>query len=252
MPHPLQKLIDGFHKFRSDQANDPHLFSRLLDNGQKPEVMVIGCADSRVDPGVVTACRPGELFILRNVAAIVPPYGPDAQPHAASAAIEFGVRRLSVQHIVVMGHEACGGIRALAEGTVGLEFMAPWVGVMEESRRIVAASGLDGPSRLVVLEQAAVIGSLRNLLTFPWILERVVRGELALHGWWFSLSEGRPMAFDPLHQAFVPLCSTVRPVDRRTDVTANGRASPLSLEGFVARAVQEARRRSQDPDHTAA
>ncbi|WP_084507542.1 carbonic anhydrase [Geminicoccus roseus] len=240
MVHPLQKLIDGFERFRSDGANDPQLFSRLLEDGQKPEVMVIGCADSRVDPGVLTACRPGELFILRNVAAIVPPYGPDEQPHAASAAIEFGVLGLGVRHIVVLGHQACGGIRALAEGTVGLEFMVPWVGVMEDARRIVAGSGLEGPERLVLLEQAAVIGSLRNLLTFPWIAQRIVRGELSLHGWWFSLSEGRPLAFDPLHQAFVPLTAHVRPIDQRVDVTATGRASPLSIEGFVARAVEEA------------
>ncbi len=242
MVHPLQKLIEGFERFRSDDANDPDLFPHLLEFGQHPEVMVIGCADSRVDPGVVTACRPGELFILRNVAAIVPPYGPDEQPHAASAAIEFGVKRLAVKHIVVLGHQACGGIRALQEGTVGLEFMAPWVGVMEDTRRAVAGSGLEASTELVLLEQAAVLGSLRNLLTFPWIMERVVRGELALHGWWFSLSEGRPMAFDPLHLTFVPLTANVRPIDHRVDVTASGRASPLSLEGFVARAVEETNR----------
>ncbi|HWL68798.1 MAG TPA: carbonic anhydrase [Geminicoccus sp.] len=240
MVHPLQKLINGFERFRTEGIDDPHLFSRLLTDGQKPEVMVIGCADSRVDPGVVTSCQPGELFILRNVAAIVPPYGPDEQPHAASAAIEFGVRRLNVKHILVLGHQACGGIRALAEGTVGLEFMAPWVGVMDDARRIVAGSGLEPDAQILLLEQAAVLGSLRNLLTFPWIEQRVVRGELTLHGWWFNLAEGRPMAFDPLHQRFVPLSDTIRPIDHRVDVTATGRAAPLSLEGFVARAVADA------------
>ena len=239
MSDALQKLVEGFDRLKTADGQVSDLLVRLLEEGQKPEVMVIACSDSRVDPGVLTACRPGDLFILRNVAAIVPPYGPDEQPHAASAAIEFGVRGLAVKHIIVLGHQACGGIRALAEGTVGLDFMSPWVGVMEDARRSVAACNLNEDAKLVLLEQAAVLGSLRNLLTFPWITERVVRGELALHGWWFSLAEGRPLTFDPLAQAFVPFGGRSRPIDHRVDVTAGGRASPLSLEGFVARAMQE-------------
>ena len=242
MSETLHKLIQGFERLREADGKVSDLLVRLLEEGQKPEVMVIACSDSRVDPGILTACRPGELFILRNVAAIVPPYGPDEQPHAASAAIEFGVKALAVRDIVVLGHQACGGIRALAEGTVGLEFMSPWVGVMEEPRRVVAASGLGADARLVLLEQAAVLGSLRNLLTFPWVLQRVVRGELTLHGWWFSLAEGRPLTFDPVTQAFVPFGERNRPIDHRVDVTAAGRASPLSLEGFVTRAIEEAAR----------
>ena len=170
----------------------------LAEQGQSPDVMLIACSDSRVDPALLLDSEPGELFIARNVANLVPPYGPDDGLHGTSAALEFAVRDLKVSHIVVLGHSACGGIgalRAARSGTPNIrEFIAPWMEIASEA----CPCGADGsvPAQNDV-EQDSIRISLRNLATFPWIAERIAAGDLKLHGWWVDLEQGHLCAVDP-------------------------------------------------------
>lgn len=201
---PLLHLLKGFEEFRlSSLRSNPGLFRRLAQEGQSPKVLVIGCSDSRVDPAILTHCQPGDLFVVRNVAAIVPPYERDGRHHGTSSALEFGVRSLEVEHVIVLGHAACGGVRALAQGPdagadTEFEFLADWVGIAAEARTAVETVLHAAPDdrRRRVLEQATVLLSLRNLLDYPWVRERVESGRLTLHGWYFDIEDGELMAFD--------------------------------------------------------
>ncbi len=207
----LKRLLDGFAGFREDfwPDNQP-LFDRLVNQGQQPKVLLVACSDSRVDPGILTRTTPGDLFIVRNVAAIVPPYSPDRNYHGTSAALEFGVRGLKVEHIVVLGHALCGGIRALLnEGDAEIaayEFLGPWTDIV---RRAADAVRLGVPPNASfdeqrAVEQAAVIVSLGNVMSFPWVREGVAAGTLSVHGWYFDLRTGELYAFDPEQARFEP------------------------------------------------
>lgn len=213
MPNPLQRLIAGFESFRREYfERRPSLFEGLVQDGQRPKVLVIACSDSRVDPAILTRSRPGDLFTVRNVAAIVPPYVPDGRPRGTSSAVEFGVRGLEVEHLVVLGHAMCGGMRALAEPPGNrFEFLSDWVEIASEARDAVDRAGLTGEARQIALEQAGVLCSLRNLLTFPWIRDRVETGRLVLHGWYFGLRHGELLAFDPTEGRFVAVRGRARP-----------------------------------------
>jgi len=200
----IERLIAGFKAFRARYFEQrPELFERLARAGQNPEVLVIGCSDSRADPAILLGTEPGEVFVIRNVANLVPPYEPDPHYHGTSSAVEFAVRDLGVAHIVVLGHSGCGGIAALAasvEGKLaGREFISGWVSLAEKAR--AAAHGAHGPE----MEQAAIRVSLENLLTFPWIRERVDAGKLTLHGWWFDLAAGELWGIDSPTAAFKAL-----------------------------------------------
>jgi carbonic anhydrase len=218
LPNPLQRLLDGFEQFHTEHfASDDPLMTALRQ-GQKPQVLVIGCSDSRVDPAIVTRARPGDLFIVRNIAAIVPPYKPEGVPKSTSAAVEFGVRGLEVSHIVVMGHANCGGMRLLAErGEPGsaaqqFEFVDDWVETAAAARHAVARAGLAAIDHAPLLERAGVLVSLANLLTFPWIRSAVAGRELALHGWYFDLGAGELLAFDAPSHRFLPARGHARPL----------------------------------------
>lgn len=197
------KLIDGFGRFRAHYyERDRESFKRLVHQGQSPKIMAIACCDSRVDPAIVTDCDPGDLFVVRNVANLVPPFEEGGGYHGTSAALEFAVRCLRVEHVIVMGHARCGGIRALLgnirfEGGTG-QFITPWMSIAEEARREVdvthAAEGAD--ARAAACEQAAVRISLRNLMTFPFVQEAVATGRLQLHGWYFDLDGGELLGYD--------------------------------------------------------
>lgn len=224
----LGRLIDGFADFRADywEANRD-LFERLAREGQSPKVLIVGCSDARVDPAILTRTQPGDLFVVRNVAAIVPPHQPDAQGfHGTSAALEFGVRSLAVEHIVVLGHALCGGIRALVdEGAARLAdygYVGDWTGIVRRARDAVLRGLPDaGPDAQVrAIEQAAVIVSLGNVLSFPWVRERVAAGTLSVHGWYFDLRAGELSAFDPAEAAFRPVrgrAATVPDLGRHPD-----------------------------------
>ena len=193
---PLERLLAGFRAFRARYFEQrPELFERLAARGQNPEVLVIGCSDSRADPAILLGTEPGELFVIRNVANLVPPYEPDGHYHGTSSAVEFAVRDLAVKHIVVLGHSGCGGIQALVasgEGKLkGREFIAGWVSLV--AKAVPAGAHRD---RTQEMEQAAIRVSLENLLTFPWLRDRVNDGSLTLHGWWFDLEGGKLWGID--------------------------------------------------------
>ena len=184
-------------------------FARLAETGQRPEVMVIGCCDSRVSPEVIFDASPGELFVVRNVANLVPPYAPDGDYHGTSAALEFAVEALKVKHIVVLGHARCGGIQAFAESAAPLsrgDFIGKWMTIIAPAAQRMNAQDKkgDGDDYLVRLEHAAIEQSLENLMTFPYVAEGVAKGTLALHGAYFGVATGVLLVRDPQHGTFVP------------------------------------------------
>ncbi|WP_137125913.1 carbonic anhydrase [Roseomonas sp. HF4] len=189
----MDELIAGYRRFRAETwPRERARFEALAAAGQRPRTMVIACSDSRVDPQMIFSAAPGELFVLRNVANLVPPYLPDALFHGTSAAVEFAVRVLGVERIVVMGHALCGGIRALLDGAPpeARDFVAGWMGIAARARAV--ALRCDVPEdRQEVAEHEAVRISLANLMTFPWVAEAVAAGRLALHGAHFGVATGR-------------------------------------------------------------
>ncbi|MGZ9112587.1 MAG: carbonic anhydrase, partial [Rhodoplanes sp.] len=177
----------------------------------EPKVMMIACSDSRVDPGILCNAEPGDLFMVRNVANLVPPYALDRFYHGTSAALEFAVNTLKVEHIVVLGHAACGGIRALytspPEVAARSSFIANWMEIADAARRrtLVTARGLDLEDQLRICGQEAIKTSLANLLSFPWIEERVNAGTLRIHGWNFDIRDGAMDVYVPRLDRFQPL-----------------------------------------------
>lgn len=191
----LDRLVAGFGRFRHSHFEaDPDLYDRLLE-GQRPEVMVIACSDSRTDPAIICGAHPGELFVVRNVAALVPPPAEDHQPHGTAAAIEFGVVALGVRHIVVLGHSFCAGVRCLLEhdhGAQRFDYVSDWVGIGREVRDEMDGLVTEAERTLIArrAEQAAVLSSLRHLAQYRFVAERVAAGQLALHGWYFHFGWG--------------------------------------------------------------
>jgi carbonic anhydrase len=170
----------------------------LADNGQAPQTLVVACVDSRVDPTRIFDARPGEMLTIRNVANLVPPYAPDSSYHGTSAALEFGVRVLEIPHIIVMGHGLCGGVKTLVEGAPveGLEFIAPWMSIAKDACTHAMRSGtMEERQRNCEYESVKV--SLANLMSFPWIANRVASGKLKLHGAWFDIRIGELMVLQP-------------------------------------------------------
>jgi carbonic anhydrase len=188
----MDRLLQGYRRFRRDQWPERRrLFEVLADHGQQPRAMVVSCADSRVDPAMIFDARPGELFVVRNVANLVPPYGPDAAYHGTSAALEFGVRVLKVSDLIVMGHGLCGGVTALLHGApaAASDFVAAWIGLAARAR--TRAMVCDDPvERQLQAEYETIRLSLENLMTFPWIADRVEVGLLSLHGFHFDIRSG--------------------------------------------------------------
>lgn len=205
----IDDLIDGFHRFRSHYFGaERQLFQRLAREGQSPRVMVVACCDARVDPAILTDCDPGDVFVVRNVANLVPPCEQGGGYHGTSAALEFAVRCLHVEHVIVMGHARCGGIRALLgdirfEGDAG-QFITPWMSIVEEARReVVAKHGTgDAETRAAFCERAAVRISLDNLMSFPFVRQAVAAGGLQLHGWYFDLDRGELHGYNPATGSF--------------------------------------------------
>jgi carbonic anhydrase len=189
---PPAKLIDGYKRFRTTRYPDEAARYAGLADGQQPKTMVIACADSRVDPATIFGVAPGDLFIVRNVANLVPPcVAPNASLHGTSAALEFAVDSLRVQDIVVMGHGGCGGIAAsLAEAEdrpIG-QFITPWVSLLKHVRDDMLANPPEDPQ--TTLEHGGIRASLDNLMSFPFIASAVAEGRLTLHGAWFAIGLG--------------------------------------------------------------
>jgi carbonic anhydrase len=202
-----QRLIDGYSAFLAERLPvEQSRFRELAETGQKPETMIIGCCDSRVSPEVIFDAGPGELFVVRNVANIVPPYAPDGQAHGVSAALEFGVAALKVKHIVVLGHAQCGGVKAFAEDAEPLspgDFIGKWMRLMAPASDKVGPRGDMSPAQyLTKLEQANIVNSLDNLLTFPRLHKMIDRGQIALHGAYFGVATGELSVLDRATGAF--------------------------------------------------
>ncbi len=188
----IEELVEGYRRFRSGAYIERAELYRSLAEGQSPNIMLIGCADSRADPSDIFDAAPGQLFVVRNVANLVPPYDEKGEGlHGVSAALEFAVEHLEVQHIVVMGHGLCGGVAAALSAAraepVG-QFIAPWVRLLDEARgRVLAASPADPQ---YALEIEGIKTSLANLMSFPFVRAAVASGALELHGAWFAIAHG--------------------------------------------------------------
>jgi len=202
-----KRLIEGFSRFRERHyARDDALFRELVEQGQTPRILVVACCDARVDPALVLDCAPGDLFVIRNVANLIPPAENQGHYHGTSAALEFGVRKLNVGHVIVLGHAHCGGIHALLEGDMQKEaaFLSEWMGIAAAAREQVNRefSDADSAARHRACEQQAILVSLNNLMTFAWIRERVEQGTLALHGWYFDIERGELLGYNAAARQF--------------------------------------------------
>ncbi|MEQ9639640.1 MAG: carbonic anhydrase [Alphaproteobacteria bacterium] len=188
----VDHLIDGYRRFRAETwPRERDRFEELAKSGQKPHTMVIACSDSRIDPHLIFDTRPGELFVVRNVANLVPPFAPDAHYHGTSAALEFAVRVLKVQHLIVLGHALCGGVQGLlSDDTEAMgDFVRPWMSLAAPAR--ARTMGIEPPeARQQACEFEMVRLSLAYLWTFPWIRDAVDDKTLKLHGAYFGVRDG--------------------------------------------------------------
>lgn len=205
------ELIAGFARFRAQHfATDDVVYQHLVAHGQTPKFLIIGCCDSRVDPALIFDCAPGDLFVIRNVANLVPPNEDRLGHHGTTAALEYGVCNLGVQHIIVLGHAHCGGIKSLME-SAGLaipnSFIDDWMSLAESARIEVLQryAAADAEVQQTACEQAAILVSLQNLQTFPWIAQAVRDGRLKLHGWYFEIESGQLLAYNSTARQFEPL-----------------------------------------------
>ncbi|NBO23838.1 MAG: carbonic anhydrase [Chlamydiae bacterium] len=200
MEKSFEKMVAGYHEFRQKYAKgDSSVMKLLSDFGQKPKTMVIACCDSRVDPALILQCDPGDLFVVRNVANIVPPYEKDDMHHGTSAALEFAVRFLGVNHLVLLGHSQCGGIQALLSEKPKNhdDFISNWVSLIKDEACLDCQ-----------VDEYAKIGlekSYLNCLTFPWIKEKVDRNELKIHLWFFDIKAGKIYCDKEKNYNYTPL-----------------------------------------------
>jgi carbonic anhydrase len=203
MAHLPDRLIAGYRSFMAGRySGETERYRSLARDGQSPETMMIACSDSRSAPETIFDAGPGELFVLRNVANLVPPYEPDGEYHSTSAALEFAVQSLEVKNIVVMGHGRCGGIRAaldpdqrpLSPG----DFIGRWMSLVEPAAQAVAGNTMMTVSeRQTALERISIRFSIANLRTFPYVKMREDKGELSLYGAWFDISTGELWVMNP-------------------------------------------------------
>ena len=202
-------LTEGYRSFLEQRfPHERRRFAQLAES-QKPEILVISCCDSRVSPSAIFDAGPGELFTIRNVANLVPPYQPDENYHGTSAALEFAVQALEVKHVVVLGHATCGGVKAYAQKAAPLSegnFIGKWVSLVEPA--VEKAGDPAAPNYLTRLEYAVVAQGLENLMTFPFVKERVEDGRLQLHGAHFGVASGSLVVRDPKDGAFKPPLDT--------------------------------------------
>ncbi len=206
------ELLEGYKRFRGNAyPRQKARYDELVREGQHPKLMIIGCSDSRVDPAQIFDVDPGEIFVVRNVAALVPPFETTPGYHGVSAAIEYAVQMLEVKQIVVMGHGRCGGCQAALTQSMQAKshgeggFIANWVNLLEGASRTVAAKhGTSGRKAELAMEFAAIRQSLANLRSFPWVAEKEAAGTLKLRGAHFSIKEGVLYSLDEDTGEFLP------------------------------------------------
>lgn len=203
----MQKLIQGIHQFQREHFRELRDLFKELAHGQAPETLFVTCSDSRIDPGLLTQSRPGDLFILRNAGNIVPPHG--AAPGGEAATVEFAVAALGVKDIIVCGHSGCGAMKGLLDPSAVAELpaVAKWLEHAEATRRIVAENyaGLSDDARLSAAVEENVLVQLENLRTLPSVAARFRHGDLHLHGWVYKIETGEVFAYDPSQGQYVPL-----------------------------------------------
>lgn len=196
-------FLKGFRRFQHHYFDrNPELFDRLFTEGQRPRALMVACCDSRCDPGVLTDSEPGDMFVVRNVANLVPPHIQAASYAGTTSAIAFAICNLAVEHVIVMGHAKCGGIRALMENMPSTcdeeRLIEKWLGIAADAKQHVLKE-LPGKSHEIqarACEQASILKSLENLMSYPWISRRVNDGKLALHGWYFDMENGELLQYD--------------------------------------------------------
>lgn len=198
----IAKFLAGFKRFQRHFFCSKEMIYNDLKEGQTPNVLVVACSDSRVDPAILTGCDPGDMFVVRNVANLIPPYETLGAHHGVSAALEYGIRILEVSHVIILGHSSCGGIQALMEERKGIqygEFISSWVGIAKSAQQEVLQNLRDQSpkDKQKACELAAILVSMDNLLTFPWLKERVEEGLLHIHGWYFDMDSGELSTYMP-------------------------------------------------------
>lgn len=207
----IDQLTEGYQRFYARYYEQSNTYDSLVQNGQSPKTLVIACSDSRVDPAIILDCQPGELFVVRNVANLVPPYTHDpSDHHGTSAALEFAVTGLHVTDIIILGHSYCGGINALMnldDSHGPSDFIGAWMEIAKSAKKRVLEKfpHKNFPEQAHCCERESIISSLNNLNTFPWIKSRVKEGKLACHGWYFRLETGELSNYDSSIDSFVPL-----------------------------------------------
>ena len=202
-----KSLLEGYNAFATQRLPaEQNRYRELSVKGQSPEVMVIGCCDSRVSPEAIFDVGPGELFVVRNIANLVPTYQPDANAHGVSAALEYAVTVLKVKHIVVLGHAQCGGIRAFVDKIEPLtpgDFIGKWMQMFIKPGEVVEQRDHETMAQFVErIEKAAVFRSLENLMTFPFVRKAVESGQMQLHGAYFGVAEGTLFVLDKASKEF--------------------------------------------------
>lgn len=205
-------LVDRFQRFKFRHfAPNMERYEELADQGQNPDTMIVSCCDSRVDPETIFSAMPGELFVVRNVANLVPPFETGGRYHGVSAALEFAVLNLRVKHIVVMGHSSCGGIRASVEKNAArqteAQFISNWMSLLDEGRERVTAADphLTGHELCARMEWEAIRTSLTNLRTFPCVQILEAKGRLSLHGAHFNIATGSLTVLNQANDTFVTI-----------------------------------------------
>ncbi len=216
----VTKFLDGIEIFQQQHfGENPELASTLVD-GQKPQALLIGCCDSRVDPAVLLDCDLGDLFILRNIANLVPPYLKSNEYHGVSSSLEYAVCHLEVSDIIILGHSECGGIEALMEsansGETG-EFIGRWVNIAASARdKVLQDLPEESQEKQArACEKEAILVSLKNLMTFPWVKDRVSKGQLSLHGWYYNIGTGQLRYYNQLSGEFEILVGRYSPKDKK-------------------------------------
>ncbi|PIZ04674.1 MAG: carbonate dehydratase [Gammaproteobacteria bacterium CG_4_10_14_0_8_um_filter_38_16] len=199
----MKKILQGYFEFREKYATGDHsIMQQLALRGQKPNVMIVACCDSRVDPSLILQCDPGDLFVVRNVANIVPPYECDEKHHGTSAALEFGLCYLHVQHLIILGHSQCGGIEALIHGEnlKQNDFISNWVSLIDTHTH---------ENNIDACAKRALNISYQNCLTFPWIKDRVEKNKLEIHRWFFDIQSGEIVVYSNQEKKYHPLRNNI-------------------------------------------
>lgn len=201
MESSFLKMLEGYQAFREKYAHgDKSIMKYLSHYGQQPKVMVVACCDSRVDPALILQCDPGDLFVVRNVANIIPPYEKDEAHHGTSAALEFGVCYLNVKHLILLGHSQCGGIQALLNADDNKnDFITNWVSIIKTQN--LNAQHVDDCAKLALNQ------SYQNCLTFPWINDRLKQKQLIIHLWFFDIKMGQIFTYSDTNKKYHPLDS---------------------------------------------